>query len=140
MSLMTWGPALMIGFGDIDVQHRRLVQLVNALDDAMHAGRSREVLGTVLTELVRYTKLHFAFEEKLMAAYGLQGGDVAAHKEEHATLTAQVNDFAAQFAEGSADVSVELLEFLRDWLSNHILGTDKGLAAALRQAGAVSAA
>ena len=71
MALMTWGPALQIGYGDIDVQHKRLVDLINALDDGVRSGHSRDVLADVLTELARYTQLHFAFEEKLMELYGL---------------------------------------------------------------------
>ena len=37
-------------------------------------------------------------------------------------------------------IDQEILYFLRDWLGSHILGTDRSLAKALRDAGATSAA
>ncbi len=138
MALMTWGPALQIGYGDIDVQHKRLVDLINALDDGVRSGHSRDVLADVLTELARYTQLHFAFEEKLMELYGLS--DTEEHRAEHARLTADVMSFKRQFDDGEVDLSADLLHYLRDWLNFHILQTDRALAQALRANGAVSAA
>jgi hemerythrin-like metal-binding protein len=138
MALMTWGPMLQIGFGDIDAQHKRLVELVNELDDAMRAGKGRDVVGHVLTELVNYTVFHFAFEEKLMDQFGISSA--AAHKAEHKKLVADVGAFKAKFDNGSAAVTTELMSFLRNWLSTHILKTDKALSKELLAKGAKSAA
>jgi hemerythrin-like metal-binding protein len=129
---------LQIGYGDIDAQHKRLVELVNQLDDAMRAGKGREVVGKVLTDLVEYTVFHFAFEERLMDQYGI--ASTAAHKGEHKKLVADVGAFKTKFENGSAAVTTELMSFLRDWLSNHILRTDKALAKELLAKGAKSAA
>jgi len=138
MALMTWGPMLQIGYGDIDAQHKRLVEVVNVLDEAMRTGKGRDVLGAVLEELVTYTQFHFAFEERLMAQYGI--GSSAAHKAEHRKLIADVGAFKAKFDAGAVSVTTELMAFLRNWLSNHILKTDKALAKELRSKGAKSAA
>jgi hemerythrin-like metal-binding protein len=138
MTLMGWGPMLQIGYADIDAQHERLVGLVNQLDDAMRAGHGRDVVGQVLDDLIQYTVHHFAFEERLMDQYEISSS--AAHKAEHKTLMADVTSFKATFDAGSAAVSTELMSFLRNWLSNHILKTDKALAKELLAKGAKSAA
>jgi hemerythrin-like metal-binding protein len=138
MALMAWGPVLQLGFGDIDAQHERLVELVNQLDDAMRAGHGRDVVGRVLNDLVEYTVFHFAFEEKLMDQYGISS--TQAHKAEHKQLMADVGAFKTTFEAGSAPLTTELMAFLRDWLSNHILRTDKALAKELLAKGAKSAA
>jgi hemerythrin-like metal-binding protein len=138
MALMTWGSMLQLGYADIDAQHERLVELVNQLDDAMRAGHGRDVVGGVLNELIRYTVYHFAFEEKLMDQYGV--GSAAVHKAEHKKLVADVGAFKSKFDSGSAVVTTELMTFLRNWLSGHILKTDKTLARELSAKGARSAA
>ncbi len=138
MALMTWGPMRQIGYGDIDAQHKRLVEIVNALDEAMRTGKGRDVVAKVLTELIKYTQFHFAFEERLMDQYGIASS--AAHKAEHRKLIADVGAFKAKFDTGTASVTTELMAFLRNWLSNHILKTDKGLAKELLAKGAKSAA
>jgi len=138
MALMTWGPMLQIGYGDIDAQHKRLVEIVNALDEAMRTGKGRDVVAKVLSELIKYTQFHFAFEEKLMDKYGI--GSSAAHKAEHRKLIADVGAFKGKFDTGAASVTTELMAFLRNWLSNHILKTDKALARELAIKGAKSAA
>jgi hemerythrin-like metal-binding protein len=138
MALMTWGPMLQLGYGDVDVQHKRLVDLVNSLDDALRAGKGRDVLAGVLGELIEYTQFHFAFEEKLMDQYDISTSD--AHKSEHRKLVAEVVAFQDKFQAGSASVSAELMSFLCAWLSDHILKTDKALTKELLAKGAKSAA
>jgi len=50
----------------------------------------------------------------------------AAHKKEHDDLTKQVLDVKKKFQEGAtATLSMEVLNFLRKWLLNHIQGSDK---------------
>ncbi|MDE2369345.1 MAG: hemerythrin family protein [Burkholderiales bacterium] len=132
MALITWGPILTVGHKEIDEQHQKLVALVNQLNDAMHAGQGKEALQRVLAELVRYTQYHFGTEERLMAAnkYPLS----AEHKAEHVKFVADVGAFKKKFDAGNATLSVEIMNFLRDWLGKHILQTDKKLALALRGA------
>jgi hemerythrin-like metal-binding protein len=138
MALMTWGPDLQIGFADIDRQHKRLVELVNQLSDAMQNGKGRGVVNSVLSELVRYTVSHFAFEERLMDRYQISTS--AAHKAEHKKLVTDVTALQAKLDAGSLSVTVELMSFLHTWLKTHILETDKALAAELNAKGAKSAA
>lgn len=132
MPLITWGPMLTVGHKEIDEQHQRLVALVNQLNDAMRAGQGRESLQPVLNELVRYTVYHFGTEERLMAAskYAM----TAQHKAEHAKFVAEVGAFKKKFDSGNASLSVEVMNFLREWLGKHILQSDKKLAAALNSA------
>jgi hemerythrin-like metal-binding protein len=133
MALITWNPALEVGVKEIDAQHKRLVDLVNQLNDAMRLGQGRDKIGPVLNELVRYTVSHFATEERFMDAhrYALS----ANHKAEHKKLLEDVGAFKAKFDSGNANLSIEVLQFLRDWLSKHIMGTDKKLGGALNEKG-----
>lgn len=132
MTLMAWGPKLYVGVQQIDDQHKKLVDLVNKLNDAMVGGHGRDVIGPTLTELVKYTQYHFATEEGLMKLHGYQ--DTAQHKAEHAKLLHDVGDFKARFDAGNSMLSVQLLRFLKDWLSGHILGSDMRLAKHLNAA------
>ncbi len=138
MATLTWGPSLKVGFGDIDVQHRRLVELVNRLEQGIDEGHPHETLSEVLSELLRYTKLHFAFEEKLMEQYGLD--ESGEHHAQHKRLTDDVFGYLNRFEAGEPGLETELLQFLGAWLRGHILGTDRDLAARLKAAGADSAA
>lgn len=136
MSVLKWGPALEVGFGDIDAQHRRLVDITNGLAAGVRAGNTQESIAKALHELVHYTKFHFAFEENLMAKYGLD--EDASHQRLHNDLTNEVLARKERFLAGE-NVADDLIAFLAEWLRHHILGTDMQLAAELREAGAVSA-
>ena len=49
-----------------------------------------------------------------------------AHKAEHDALTKQVLEVQAKFRAGAtAALSVEVMNFLKNWLIKHIMGTDK---------------
>lgn len=125
MALITWSNMLSTGIGEQDNQHKKLIETINRLNDAMHAGKGAEVLGKVLSELVNYTVFHFGYEEKLMGEHGCV--DTPTHKAEHAKFVNTVGDFKKKFDSGNAVISVEIMNFLRDWLTKHIMKTDKRL-------------
>lgn len=132
MALISWGPTLAVGVKEIDDQHQKLIALINQLNDAMVAGKGKETVGKVLADLIAYTQYHFSTEERLMAQHRYEF--TTAHKEEHSKLVREVGEFEKKFDAGNTFLSVEMMRFLRDWLSNHILASDKKLAKALNSA------
>ncbi|MDD5177025.1 MAG: bacteriohemerythrin [Sterolibacterium sp.] len=126
MAMMEWNDKLKVGHSMIDRDHQKLVGLINELGDAMSAGKGKDVCGKVLDELISYTKTHFAMEEQLMSANRYPAA--ALHKAEHVKLVQDVVDFQSKYNAGTATLSVSLLHFLMEWLTHHILESDKALA------------
>jgi len=123
MSLIVWHDGLSVQMKEFDIQHRELVRLINDLHDAMAQRKGSELLGKVLGSLVDYTKKHFAAEEKLMQQHSYPG--YLSHKMEHDTLTRKALEIKTKFDSGKMVMSVELMNFLKDWLTKHIMGLDK---------------
>jgi hemerythrin len=123
MPLMVWTEALSVKVDEIDNQHKRLVDLLNQLHDAMLQGKGREAIGKTLNGLVDYTKTHFAYEQGLMAAQGYPAA--AQHKAMHDELAQQVLELQSKYLIGKAALTLEVMRFLQDWLSNHIQKTDR---------------
>lgn len=123
MALMTWKEEYSVNIKVIDSQHKKLVDLLNQIYDATKVGKGKEVLAKILSELVSYTKVHFTTEEEFFKKFSYPG--YLQHKNEHDKLTKQVCDFQDQYETGRATISIEIMQFLRDWLNGHILGTDK---------------
>lgn len=134
MPLMTWTDKLSVGVGVLDDDHKKLVGMVNELYDAMQAGHGRESLGRILNALVQYTKVHFAREEKFFAQTGYPAS--VAHKHEHDALTKQVLDVQQKYNSGAAaTLSLDVMHFLKNWLVNHIQGSDQKYRAHLNEKG-----
>jgi hemerythrin len=123
MPLLTWNDNLSVGVHSIDSQHSTLLAILNELYDAMMKGHAKEVTGPLLDKLIKYTRNHFSTEEAMMADAKYSG--LAAHRREHERLTRQVEEFAARFKKGECTVTIDLLHFLRNWLTNHIQQSDK---------------
>ncbi|HHY77212.1 MAG TPA: hemerythrin family protein, partial [Clostridiales bacterium] len=63
------------------------------------------------------------FEENLMEKYGYP--DVDRHKIEHLFLTRKIEKFESQdIDERQSEAINELIRFISDWISGHILKTD----------------
>ncbi|MBT1074831.1 bacteriohemerythrin [Geobacter grbiciae] len=123
MALITWNDSLSVKVKQFDDQHKKLVEMLNQLFDAMKAGKGSLVVGDILKQLIAYTQTHFAAEERLMKQYGY--ADLEIHKKEHNALVVQVLDLQKQFQDGKAVLTQNVMTFLRDWLSKHIQGDDK---------------
>ncbi len=131
--LFTWSSALSVGIETIDNQHKRLIDLINRLYGAVLNNRSRQVLGEILDELVEYTASHFRTEEELFERYGY--AEEQQHKAIHEGLVRQVLEYQKKFKSG-AGLDMTLLEFLKGWLVDHIMQTDKRYSGFLRDKGA----
>lgn len=123
MALMTWKEDYSVKIAQIDQQHKKLIDLINQLDDAMSQGKAKDVLGKILNDLVTYCATHFKQEEQLMQANAYP--DYAEHKEKHDKMTAKVLSLKSEVAAGKRLISLDVMKFLEQWLDKHILGTDK---------------
>jgi methyl-accepting chemotaxis protein len=121
--LITWDSSIQFEVDVIDQQHHRLVDLINKLHHAMRSRAGKTVLGSILGELAEYTVEHFQMEERMMAQAGYDKLDE--HRRIHEKLVKEVVDFQKKFTDGSATVSMDLMNFLSDWLINHIKGVDR---------------
>lgn len=130
---MTWNARYSVGVTTLDSQHTALFRIVNELYDAMMKAQSRGMTGELLQRLAKYTREHFAFEEKVMASTGYPG--LARHRVMHRDLMKQVDDFTARLERGDDSINPQLLRFLSDWLTRHILHDDKEYGPWLNQHG-----
>ena len=121
--LLVWNEYYSVQNANMDVQHQRLFALVNRLYDALEQKRERDQLDDILAELVHYTQTHFRDEETLMAAHHFAG--LEAHRAAHAALFAQLQGLLHRRAEGEPVMGDEVIAFLYDWLTQHILEMDK---------------
>ncbi len=132
MALMAWEEKYSVHVPMIDEQHKKLFALINQLHESMSKGKANDVMGRVIAELVSYTKTHFAAEEKMLQSKNYP--DLKAHQAQHHKFVEKVEQFQKEFAGGKMTVSNEVISFLRDWLTGHILKTDKLYSEALTSA------
>jgi len=121
--LVSWSDKLSVGIPSIDAQHKKLVSMINGLNRAMREKRSQSAMLSIVRGLGEYVVTHFGYEEKLFAKHGYP--DIDAHKEVHRNFVAKVQEFESALSSGKATVSMDVLQFLKDWLVEHIMGTDK---------------
>lgn len=133
MALLSWKSEYSVNVKEIDAQHRKLVDMINELNEAMAQGKAKDVLGAILDKLVSYTAGHFALEERLLQTHGYDG--YQEHKDKHDKMTAKVLDLQRQFNAGQMSMTIEVMNFLKNWLDKHIVGTDMKYSAFLNSKG-----
>ena len=126
MHAFVWSGIFETSIAEVDVQHQRLVRLVNNLGEEIDRGQSEEI-DQVLQELARYTVYHFESEEKVMQEAGLAEDYVSRHKSTHRSFVEQVSQWIATRNETGQLSPAQLLDFLTNWLVFHILGDDQSM-------------
>lgn len=133
MAFISWNSRYSVGINSIDVQHNKLIEYINDLHEAMKTGKAKEVMGGIIQNLIKYTTSHFSLEEKHMSEQKYPG--YLEHKKEHQEFTNKVLEFQKSFNNGSTSVSIDILNFLRDWLLHHIAISDQKYAPYLNEKG-----
>ncbi|WP_298598761.1 hemerythrin domain-containing protein [Zoogloea sp.] len=132
ISPFVWAEYFETGFDDVDGQHHKLVDFINALAGRAISGTPirPDELAHSLDGLSRYAAHHFATEEALMERAGLDPRHIGPHRKAHADFVAQVE--AMRLTSDPAAVLPGLYNFVTSWLSFHILDTDQSMARQLR--------
>jgi hemerythrin-like metal-binding protein len=135
MSLLTWNETMMLGIGDIDRQHQRWIELINALHEAMHEGKGSETINETLAHMLDYTRVHFVHEERLLLQHSYPG--YTQHKQLHDNFISQLKDVRDRLENGHIILTMEVMRSLRNWLKDHIQNIDRQYAPFLKGKGVI---
>jgi len=133
MPVMQWTEQLSVKIESIDNEHKKLIELINKLFDAMSRREGHNALDSILKELTDYTEFHFSHEEEAMKKYNFPG--LATHKTEHENFVNKVADTKKKYEEGAITLTIPLIDFLTTWIKEHILKSDMGYSTFLVKAG-----
>ena len=123
MPLFIWNSSYSVNVKRFDADHQQLFNIINELHEGMKAGHGKDVMHDVLAKLLHYTERHFTAEEAVMKDLGYM--QLPAHIEQHRKFTGKIKEVADQYKAGAAGLSVDMLDFLTKWLSQHIMAIDK---------------
>lgn len=123
MAIVEWSDDFKIGEPEIDREHWGLFALIHDLGDKLALGAAEASLKATLEALAAYVDVHFEHEERLMQQTGYPA--FAVHKQAHDALARQVAGFQDDFQRAPEVFDYEgLMDFLSNWLSEHILKVD----------------
>ena len=130
---VTWKDEYSVGIAQLDDDHRKLLNLINQFQTAVHYKTGEEFERRIMEELIDYTRTHFRREEELMQRYGYP--ELGPHRAEHAEMISRVENMVQKYKDEGYESFAGVADYLRDWLINHINGTDQGYSAFLRGKG-----
>lgn len=116
-----------------DALMRMVANLCTLNDDALRKGESRDALLKIFERLRGYTASHFANEEKLFKKHGYP--ETEEHGAAHKAFVGKVVEWEQAVSSGRAMVSMEIMRFLKQWLTGHVMGVDKRYAPFFKQKG-----
>jgi hemerythrin-like metal-binding protein len=122
MPLFEWNDAYSVDIKSIDDEHKVLFNLINQLYDSIADGSAKSVLESTLNELREYTKNHFRREEFYFERINYPM--LSEHKLQHSLFVDEINKFSDRLDGEDVTFALDLIKFLRDWLIQHIQGTD----------------
>jgi len=131
MALFDWSKSYELDIPQIDTQHKELVRMINDLYSSLKGEGSAESVNQTLSQLLRYVDVHFDTEERAMQELGYP--DFNVHHQMHEYLRRRVFDLEKDQLQGRNIATFELLNFLVDWLKNHIAQEDMQFGQYLRK-------
>ncbi len=137
MGAVNWNQSMHIGVKEIDAQHEKLTGLINTLYYAYMDGSEQDILAPIIHEINDYAHYHFNTEEKYMDMVEDDYPQCDGHVQEHMKFFSSVLDFLFKYLENKQDIAPELLDFLTDWWTSHIMHVDRQLGKKLQEKGVV---
>ncbi len=133
MPRIIWDKSYSVGVELLDQQHKRLFDLINELSAALLNDRGRQVVKDIVADMVAYAQTHFSTEEKYLHEAKYLG--LLQHLKEHQQFVRKANELQQRCQDGEFVLSLEVLNYLEDWLKRHILDSDRQYSPVLREKG-----
>ena len=125
--MIKWKDDYKVGIYEIDNQHRRLFEIAedtyNLLKNEFILDKYDKII-ELISELKDYAKYHFKSEEEYMEKIGYKR--LLSHKVEHKDFIEKIDSIDIFKIDQNQEAYVtEFLDFIVNWISNHILEKDK---------------
>jgi len=130
MSYLQWKAAYSVGIDSMDVEHREMIELINAVYAELEGRRDAGAIEGFLGEVHGAIASHFALEERIMRESGYE--EYIAHKNDHEALLDQILDMMDASFEDAQTGFTLLEENLSSWFGNHFVSFDARLHGKLR--------
>lgn len=118
---MKWTKEFSVGIHEIDEQHKTLSDCIASVEEAVAGQERRLAVHAALGRLADFARIHFAVEESLMRIHDYPG--LEEHLHEHWRFSDEL--MRLQEKTLAADVSQEMIAFLRAWQDGHVITSDK---------------
>jgi len=117
---MDWQVKYSVGIEEIDRHHQMFFEYFRRLDEAIKAGKGWSGPYYLIEQLHEYAKFHFAVEEAMMRMHGYPKA------EQHAAIHRSFIDNIVTLEKKALnnDLTLEIADFMRRWLAEHICGDD----------------
>ena len=130
---MIWSDKYCIGVDEVDAQHEELFNKANSFIYAVKHNHGNSEIGNMLKILINYTNVHFESEEELMGK--IQYPKLPDHHKLHKDLVNDIVNILKKIKNGERYNAIELIRFLEDWLSHHILQDDMKIGKYIKSSG-----
>lgn len=120
---LEWEEKYSVGVLEIDSQHKKLFAVINELIDIIGGRFEQEAVAKVIGELLEYKKIHFATEEKYFEKFSYEGA--TEHIKKHQEFGEKLAFVQAEYKDDLINFSFALIEFLEDWLIDHLMNEDQ---------------
>ncbi len=128
-----WTDDFSVGVAEIDSQHQELVEMINTLHASMTENVQSPETTRILAELADYTQRHFKTEEDYMLLFHFS--EYAEHKQAHDEFVGKVLDLQNRAKWGSDLLGLDVLDFIKTWFEEHLVGVDKKYMECFKAAG-----
>lgn len=109
----------------IDEQHKELIDLVNDIYHHISDNKEmeKEYFNFIISEIVKYIRVHIVIEEKILDATKLPG--YIEHKRSHKRFMLSIFEIFKNYQEEKQYSLLKVSRFLKDWVLSHIAIIDK---------------
>ena len=122
-NMIEWNDKYSVNISLIDEQHKKLFEIINkAIVAKKHCKATKDVL-EILDEMTEYALKHFEIEERYMKEFSFP--EYQNHRKEHIDFTNNTIDYKNRVVGGDLQIINEILEYLNQWLVNHIQASDR---------------
>ncbi|ADL53145.1 bacteriohemerythrin [Clostridium cellulovorans] len=130
-----WKDRYNLDIEEIDKQHKKLMEIGSKAYEIaiINDGYDRyDQIMTILDELQEYTKYHFHYEEELLKKHNYEHTHV--QEEEHLSYVVKIAELSSRedIDDNQRKTILEIIDFLSQWISNHIMLSDRKYAEFLK--------
>jgi hemerythrin-like metal-binding protein len=123
MLVARWSDRYSVNIAEMDGQHKKLLNLMNGLDEAIQKRREDKQIAAIVEDLNDCVEVHFREEEKLMES--LNYPQLDAHKSQHLHFLVQFHMMYSAYQSGHLELVQIFIQYLKNWFAFHMFSEDR---------------